>query len=129
MSFAYYPIENMKYNGNKVFYRNAIDITLQPAKILNDKYIYYYKSIYKESMQPLGKFKCNRNCNSGLRYNDYDYIVMVFVDSDEKETEISSTDIKNVYAEGIAEINHQMIQIKDMEYNDCPVYYQDLQLL
>ena len=44
MSFAYYPIENMKYNGSKVFYRNAIDITMQPAKVLNDKYIYYYNN-------------------------------------------------------------------------------------
>ena len=122
MSFAYYPIENMKYNGSKVFYRNAIDITMQPAKVLNDKYIYYYNN--KESMQLLGKFKCNRNCNSGLRYDDYDYIVMVFVDSNEKETEISATDIKNVYAEGIAEINYQMIKINDIEYKDCPVYYQ-----
>lgn len=132
MSFAYYLIDNMTHNGCKIYYKKPIDTTMQPAKELNEKYIYYYKSLYNkegEAMQLLGKFNGTRNCNSGLRYHDYDYIVMVFVDAENKEREISMSDKNNVFCQGIAEINHQMIKIVNMEYNDYPIYYEDLNLL
>ena len=40
MSFAYYLIDNMTHNGCKIYYKKPIDTTMQPAKELNEKYIY-----------------------------------------------------------------------------------------
>lgn len=126
MSFAYYLIDHIKYNGYDMYYKKPIDTTRQKAKgVFDDKHIYYYKSPYhaEEPMKKLGKFTGKSKRSSTTRAYDYDYDVYEFTEVDH----ISCSEIDNIYREGIPETNDsRMIRIIDIDwYNEYPVYYEE----
>jgi hypothetical protein len=112
-------INNLKYKGFDLYYRTEINTTAEQATVFNDKYEYFYKSLYSDTVKELGKFKVMSKRSSNFRYNDYDYDVYEFTND-----YISCDEKKNIYCRGIAEKGDNMVQLEDMLYLDLhPIYY------
>jgi hypothetical protein len=119
MNYVYMKINNLKYKGFDLYYRTEINTTAEQATVFNDKYEYFYKSLYSDTIKELGKFKVMSKRSSNLRYNDYDYDVYEFTND-----YISCDEKKNIYCRGIAETGDNMVQLEDMLYLDLhPIYY------
>lgn len=120
MSFMYINIDEIKYNGLLIYYKKEINTELQKAKILNDKYLYYYKFSNLEDMRQLGKFIGREKISTYSYSNDYDYEIYKF----EKEN-IDCNKLDLIYCIGIPDCDENMIQIEGITYQEYPVYYKN----
>lgn len=118
MSFVYYKLENLLYNGYNLYYKKPINENITLAEEFNEKFTYFYKCPITNKLSPLGKFKYISKRNSECRWNDYDYEVYEFT---EGFTSISEKDI--IYCKGIADSGENMILLKGMFNLEFPVYY------
>jgi hypothetical protein len=124
MSFCYYKIDNITKNGNELYYKKPIILDMHKATIFNDKYIYYYKYPISLEINTLGTFKRISKCNSGCRYNDYDYDIYEFSDA-----YISCDDKINIYCSGKSDSDENMVRIEDMFYEEYPIYLYNKNLI
>ena len=122
MNYVYTKIPHIKHKGFDLYYRSEIDNKAHPATIFNDKYEYFYKSLYNDVIKPLGKFIRISKRFSNLRYNDYDYDVYEFTND-----YISCDEKKNIFCTGIPETGENMVKLDHMLYLDMHgVYYNDV---
>jgi hypothetical protein len=121
MDFVYYRIKDIKYKGYNIYYKKPINILVHQAKEFNDKYIYYYKSLWADSkMELLGTFKGYGKRSSTNRNEDYDYDVLEF------DNDCVSWATERIYCTGISEKDRKnMIEVEDMLYQEFSVYYEE----
>jgi hypothetical protein len=127
MSFVYKRVENIKYKGFSVFYKEPINTEMHNVKEFSNKYQYFYKE-KEEDYISLGKFLNYSRFNCGNPFDDRDYKTFVF----EKNKQIFEDKIKNIYCCGIEESDEDMYLIEDMKYtcievlkseSEYPMYY------
>jgi len=124
MSYNCIKIDDIKYKGFNVYYKQKINTDIRLARKFDGDCIYYQKISdvsCNSKMKLLGKFITRSRKNLGTYSLDADYDVYqfendyVFCDQSDK---IYCTDIKN---EVLTVEN--MIVIKDLYYQDHLVYY------
>ena len=116
--YTFIKINDMKHNGNELFYMKPINVTLQPATEFNACYNYFYKSPHSTEIKPLGTFLQYSKRSSMRREDDYDYDVFEFTND-----YVSCSEKAHLYCIGIPVSMENMMPLANMVYNDYPIYY------